>query len=165
MEQDIRFRKIRKEEFDCLKKLFPGDGELWKKYRAKCVGLLANHEMDTFVIETSTGVIGELTVNYTSHELQSETLPGRRVYLSAYRLERAHRGKGLGQKLLDYVLTDMQARGYTEFTIGVEEDNEIAKHIYFKYGFVVPIDYGDGDEFDPSKYTLYLKAAKDRKTE
>lgn len=72
-------------------------------------------------------------------------------------MEKEYRGKGLGQKLLDYVLKVMEARGYTEFTIGVEDDNEIAKHIYFKYGFVEPIDHGDGDEFDPSEYTLYLK--------
>ena len=25
--------------------------------------------------------------------------------------------------------------GYTEIIIGVEEDNEVAKHIYFKFGF------------------------------
>lgn len=157
MEQDIKFRMISQDEFDSLKKLFPGDEETWKKYRAKCRNLLVNREMDIFVIETGTGMIGELTVNYTSHELQTETIPGRRVYLAAYRLEKEYQGKGIGQKLFDYVLKVMQARGYTEFTIGVEEDNEVAKHIYFKYGFVEPIDHGYGDEFDPSEYTLYLK--------
>ena len=49
---------------------------------------------------------------------------------------------------------------YKEFTIGVEEDNEKAKHIYFKYGFTEAIDYGKGDEFDPTEYTLYLKKEK-----
>ncbi|MCM1179634.1 MAG: GNAT family N-acetyltransferase [Clostridium sp.] len=155
--EDIQYRMIRKDEFDRLKKLFPDDEETWKKYRAECMRRLANREMDIFVIETGTGIIGEVTVHYVSHELQSETIPGRRVYLGAYRLEPTYRGRGLGQKLLDYVLKMMEARGYTEFTIGVEEDNEIAKHIYFKYGFVKPIDHGYGDEFDPSEYTLYLR--------
>ena len=41
--------------------------------------------------------------------------------------------------------------------IGIEEDNEVAKHIYFKFGFNKAIDKGHGDEFDPSEYTLYLK--------
>ncbi len=158
MEQGIRFRMLGEDEFDSLKKLFPGDEEIWKKYRAERMNLLANKEIDVFVIEAETGMIGEITVYYTSHELQTETIPGRRVYLSAYRLEEAYRGKGLGQKLLDYVLKVMEAKGYTEFTIGVEDDNEIAKHIYFKYGFVDPIDHGYGDEFDPSEYTIYLNA-------
>ena len=46
---------------------------------------------------------------------------------------------------------------YTEITTGVEEDNEVAKHIYFKFGFNKAIDKGHGDEFDSSEYTLYLK--------
>lgn len=158
MERDIRFKKIDAEEFDRLKRLFPGDEELWKKYRAECVNRLTNHEMDIFVIEAEGEMVGELTVNYVSDELQSETIPGRRVYLAAYRVEKARQGKGLGQRLLAYVLKEMEARGYTEFTIGVEEDNALAKHIYFKYGFVDPIDHGEGDEFDPSAYTLYLRS-------
>lgn len=156
-EHDINFRMIKKEEFERLKSLFPGDEETWEKYKAMCLDRLANSEMDVFVVECGERFIGEVTVNYMSHELQSETIPGRRVYLAAYQLDGEYKGKGLGQKLLDYVLAAMEERGYTEFTIGVEEDNEVAKHIYFKYGFVDPIDHGQGDEFDPSEYTLYLK--------
>ena len=157
MEQNVRFKKIRKDEFDRLKRLFPSGEDTWKKYRGIRLGLLEDHKMDIFVAEAGADVIGELTVSYTSDELQSETVPGLRVYLSAYRVEAAHRGRGIGQKLLDYVLKAMEAEGYTEFTIGVEDDNEVAKHIYFKYGFADPIDHGDGDEFDPTAYTLYLR--------
>lgn len=59
---------------------------------------------------------------------------------------------------MDYTLTDLENRGITEFTIGVENDNEVAKHIYFKYGFTEEIDYGKGDVFDPTDYTLYMKS-------
>lgn len=38
MEQDIKFRRINQDEFDSLKKLFPGDEETWKKYRSKSPG-------------------------------------------------------------------------------------------------------------------------------
>lgn len=67
--------------------------------------------------------------------------------------------KQIKNQLLEYVYcTDYLINiGYTEFTIGVENDNEIAKHIYFKLGFTNAIDKGHGDEFDPSEYTLYLK--------
>ena len=75
----------------------------------------------------------------------------------AFRLDKKFQGKGLGQKLIKYAITDLESKGYTEFTIGVEDDNEIAKHIYFKLGFNEEIDKGRGDEFDPTDYTLYLK--------
>lgn len=153
----IRFRMIKKEEFVKLKSLFPDDDAMWEKYKAMCIERLSNGEMDTFVIECGECFIGEVTVHYVSDELQSETIPGRRVYLGAYRLDEEYRGKGLGQEFFAHVLGVMEARGYTEFTIGVEDDNEVAKHIYFKYGFVDPIDHGEGDEFDPSEYTLYLR--------
>lgn len=153
----IRFRMIKKEEFVKLKSLFPDDDAMWEKYKAMCIERLSNGEMDTFVIECGECFIGEVTVHYVSDELQSETIPGRRVYLGAYRLDEEYRGKGLGQEFFAHVLGVMEARGYTEFTIGVEDDNEVAKHIYFKYGFADPIDHGEGDEFDPSEYTLYLR--------
>lgn len=153
----IRFRMIKKEEFVKLKSLFPDDDAMWEKYKTMCIKRLSNGEMDIFVIECGKCFIGEVTVHYVSDELQSETIPGRRVYLGAYRLDEEYRGKGLGQEFLAHVLGVMEARGYTEFTIGVEDDNEVAKHIYFKYGFVDPIDHGEGDEFDPSEYTLYLR--------
>lgn len=87
----------------------------------------------------------------------SETMPGQRVYLQAFRLDKKCQGFGLGKKLIQFALTDLEQKGYTEFTIGVEEDNERAKHIYFKFGFTEAIDKGYGDEFDPSDYTLYLR--------
>ena len=35
VKRTINFRKIKKEEFDKLKSLFPGDEELWIKYKKK----------------------------------------------------------------------------------------------------------------------------------
>ena len=66
-----------------------------------------------------------------------------------------YQGQGLGQKLIKSCIDYLTNIGYTEFTIGVEEDNEIAKHIYFKFGFNKVIDKGHGDEFAPGEYTLY----------
>lgn len=62
--------------------------------------------------------------------------------------------------MVEYTLNDLEKHGYTAFTIGVEDDNEIAKHIYFKMGFNEAIDKGYGNEFDPCEYTLYLKDTK-----
>ena len=153
-------RKILKEEFIKLKNLFPGNEELWKKYESQRLKEFNNKEIDVYVIEENEKFIGEITVNYISHDLVAETIPDIRVYFEAYRIDKKYQGKGLGQKLIEYTINDLKQKGYKEFTIGVEEDNEKAKHIYFKYGFTKAIDYGKGDEFDPTEYTLYLKKEK-----
>ena len=150
-------RKILKQEFVKLKEMFPGNEELWIKYKDQRLKQLEDKEIDIYVIEEEEKFIGEITVNYISHELLTETIPNIRVYFEAFRINRKYQGKGLGQKLIEYTINDLKEKGFKEFTIGVEEDNEKAKHIYFKYGFTEAIDYGKGDEFDPSEYTLYLK--------
>ncbi|MDE7249950.1 MAG: GNAT family N-acetyltransferase, partial [Lachnospiraceae bacterium] len=95
-------------------------------------------------------------------DLSTEAIPNQRVYLQAFRLDKKCQGLGLGQKLIQYVLSDLEGQGYTEFTIGVEEDNIRAKHIYFKLGFTEAIDKGYGDEFDPSDYTLYMRSIQEK---
>ena len=161
MEKEYVIRKIYSSEFDKLKVLFnvqsPEDEKIWEKYRKIRLQQFDEKDADIYVIACGECFVGELSVYYSAHALKSEAIPGRRVYLSTYRLEKEYRKKGLGQRLLKFVLDDLEKRGYSEFTIGVEEDNDIAKHIYFKFGFTEAIDKGKGDEFDPSDYTLYLK--------
>lgn len=156
------FRKITKDEFDRLHDLFPDNEQMWSKYRDMRLKEFEKKEIDVYVIEQDNAFIGELSINYVSHDLDSETIPNRRVYLQAFRLDEKCQGSGLGQKLIQFVLSDLESQGYTEFTIGVEDDNERAKHIYFKSGFTEAIDKGYGDEFDPSDYTLYLRSVQKR---
>lgn len=155
--EDYKFRKISIDEFDKLYDLFPDDDDLWYKYREKRLKELSNKETDTYVIEVNDKFIGEVSVNYVSHDLETETIPDKRVYLQAYRVDKNYQGKGLGQQLIQYVLDDLESKGYTEFTIGVEEENLKAKHIYSKFGFTEEIDKGHGDVFDPTDYTLYMR--------
>lgn len=156
------FRKITKDEFDKLHDLFPDNEQMWSKYRDMRLKEFEKKEINVYVIEQDNAFIGELSINYVSHDLDSETIPNRRVYLQAFRLDKKCQGLGLGQKLIQFVLSDLESQGYTEFTIGVEDDNERAKHIYFKFGFTEAIDKGYGDEFDPSDYTLYLRSIQKR---
>ena len=152
------FRKITKDEFGKLYDLFPDNEQMWLKYRDMRLKEFDNKEIDVYVIELNNIFIGELSINYISHDLASETISGQRVYLQAFRLDQKYQGLVLGQKLMQFALSDLEQQGYTEFTIGVEEDNERAKHIYFKLGFTEAIDKGCGDEFDPSDYILYLRS-------
>lgn len=153
----MEFRKIKVEEFEKLKELFPDSEEMWFKYKNKRLKQFEKQEIDIFVIEDNKDIIGELTVNYKSHQLETETIPNKRVHLEAFRVDKKYQGQGLGQKLINYCIDYLTNIGYIEFTIGVEDDNEIAKHIYSKLGFNYAIDKGHGDEFNPCEYTLYLK--------
>lgn len=160
----MKFRKIKIDEFEKLKRLFPDNKEMWIKYKKERLEQFEQEEIDVFVIEENENIIGELTVNYKNHELETETIPNRRVYLEAFRVDKKYQGQGLGQKLINYCIDYLANIGYTEFTIGVEDDNKVAKHIYFKLGFTNAIDKGHENEFDPSEYTLYLKDIKNINT-
>jgi ribosomal protein S18 acetylase RimI-like enzyme len=151
----LNFRKLNKEEFEYLRRLSPKSVNL-EKYKKQRLEELDKKEIDIFVIEDNGIFIGELTINYINHKLETETIPGKRVYLEAFRIDKEFQGQGLGQKLIKYCIDTLSNNGYTEFTVGVEENNEKAKHIYFKYGFTEAIDRGYGDEFDPVSYILYL---------
>ena len=158
----MNFRKINKEEFEKLKRLFPGNEKMWIKYMEMRLQEFDKKEIDVFVIEDNGIFIGEITAEYVSHELENETIPNKRAYLAAFRVDKEYQNQRLGQKLINYCIEDLVEKGYTQFTIGVEDDNENAKHIYFKLGFTDAIDKGAGDEFDPSEYTLYLMDVEKR---
>lgn len=115
----------------------------------------------SFGQEFSSGqeLLGEVHVGYCSTD-EAEALPGKRAYLFAYRIKKGHHNKGLGTFLLRRVLCELEAQGYEEFTIGVEDDNESAKHIYHKLGFreVIGRRVGqDDEESAPYEYNLLLR--------
>ena len=156
----MKFRKIEIEEFDRLKILFPGNEKLWENYKRMQIEKLKKKQIDIFVIENNMDIIGEITANYKSNKLENEAKIKVRAYLEAFRIEKNYRGNGLGQKLINYCIDYLRNIGYTEFTIGVGDENEIAKHIYFKLGFTEMIGRGHGYDFDRSEYNLYLKKIK-----
>ncbi len=90
----MEFRKIKIEEFEKLKKLFPDNEKMWIKYKNKRVEELIKQEIDVFIIENNESIIGEITVNYKNHELETETIPNKRVYLEAFRIYKKYQGKG-----------------------------------------------------------------------
>lgn len=114
-------------------------------------------EYEIFGLFSGNELIGELHAKYKSDDA-CEAVPNKRAYLSAFRIRGDMQGGGLGKMLLQNVIAELSKRGYYEFTIGVEDDNDRAKHIYDSFGFTVNIarkyeEYqGDGYE-----YNLYLK--------
>ena len=59
---------------------------------------------------------------------------------------------------MNKVISILAEKGYSEFTIGVEDDNEKAIHIYSKLGFTQLIGrMSEEYQGDSYEYGLYLK--------
>lgn len=102
-------------------------------------------------------LIGELRVAY-KHNDERFAVINKRVYLYAFRIRKELQASGYGSFLINAVISTLSEKGYSEFTVGVEDDNEVALHIYSRLGFThligrIEEEYqGDGYE-----YGLYLK--------
>lgn len=60
---------------------------------------------------------------------------------------------------IDNIISLLAEKGCSEFTIGVEDGNETAKHIYSKLGFTQLIGrISEEYQGDSYEYGLYLKA-------
>jgi len=118
--------------------------------------------IDIFVLKDGRNLVGELHVMYQSEDVNF-AVRGRRAYLFAFRIHRDYQGKGYGKMLMKKVMNILREEGYYEFTIGVEDDNWKAKHIYRSFGFDEMLlrkkEEYQGDEYE---YNLYLSYFRDK---
>lgn len=118
---------------------------------------IENEVVDIFTLFDGAKIIGELRVKYISDDNRF-TEKGKRVYLYAFRIHQKHQGKGLGNFLLENVLKILAENGYSEFTVGVEDDNARARYMYEKYGFTELIaKIKESYQGDSYEYDLLLK--------
>lgn len=115
-----------------------------------------NGTIDIFVMFDDDHPIGELHAAYEGDD--ERAVKGKRAYLFAFRIHEDYQGRGYGKRLLQSVIDTLFKQGYAEFTVGVEDNNTKAKHIYDSFGFndLIARKYeeyqGDGYE-----YGLYLR--------
>lgn len=118
---------------------------------------IENGIVDIFALFDNDKLIGELHVKYDNEDKEFAE-KGKRAYLFAFRVHKDYQGKGLGSYLLKTVIDELNANGYHELTVGVEDDNIRAKYMYEKYGFIQPIarikETYQGDIYE---YDLLLK--------
>ncbi|MBQ2953667.1 MAG: GNAT family N-acetyltransferase [Clostridia bacterium] len=115
-----------------------------------------------FLLLEDDELIGELHVTWRSAD-PLIAIDGQRAYLSAFRIREDKQGVGYGSFLLDAIIRmidqgmfqDSTHQGiYREITVGVEDDNPRARHMYEKRGFTQRIarcreSYQDDEyEFD-----------------
>ena len=114
---------------------------------------IENGIVDIFALFDDSKLIGELHVKYDNED-KDFAEKGKRAYLFAFRVHKDYQGKGLGSYLLKTVIDELNANGYHELTVGVEDDNIRARYMYEKLGFIHPIAriketyQGDSYEYD-----------------
>ena len=114
---------------------------------------IENGIIDIFALFDNDNLIGELHVKYDNED-KDFAEKGKRAYLFAFRVHKDYQGKGLGSYLLETVIDELNANGYHELTVGVEDDNMRARYMYEKCGFTQPIAriketyQGDSYEYD-----------------
>ncbi len=118
---------------------------------------IENGVIDIFGLFDGDKIIGELRAKYISDDNRF-AIKDKRAYLYAFRIHKEYQGKGLGNFLLENVLNILQENGYSEFTVGVEDDNLKARYMYEKHWFTEPIarikESYQGDSYE---YDLLLK--------
>ena len=118
---------------------------------------IENDVVDIFALFDNDKLIGELHVKYENED-KDFAEKGKRAYLFAFRVHKDYQGKGLGSYLLETVIDELNANGYHELTVGVEDDNIRARYMYEKHGFIYPIArIKETYQCDSYEYELLLK--------
>ena len=124
---------------------------------SECTYDIQNGIIDIFVLYDKDVLIGELRVMYESND-ENYAIRGRRAYMFAFRVRENFQNKGYGTYLLKSVLAVLKENGYCEFTVGVEDDNFRAIHMYQALGFnELLLRKQEEYQGDAYEYNLYLK--------
>ncbi len=84
---------------------------------------LVKENIEFWTIDTGTSkLIGELYIFWNSED-KDEADGVKRAYLCALRIDPKHQGMGLSSKLMKTVTERILEKGFTEITIGIDNDN------------------------------------------
>lgn len=152
---NMKIERMKEEKLHILTELFHYNDV--EQMLSECAHDIQNKIVDIFVLYQKDVLIGELRVMYESAD-KNYAVRGRRAYIFAFRVREEFQNKGYGTYLLKEVLALLEKNGYCEFTVGAEDDNFKAKHIYQNFGFneflLRKREEYQGDAYE---YNLYLK--------
>ena len=151
----MELKKLAVQELYVLTELF--DYNNVEQMIFECTHDIQNGIIDIFVLYDKDVLIGELHVMYESDD-ENYAIRGRRAYLFAFRVREDFQNKGYGTYLLKTVLAVLKEHGYCEFTVGVEDDNFRAIHMYQALGFdEILLRKQEEYQGDAYEYNLYLR--------
>ncbi|MCM1300063.1 MAG: GNAT family N-acetyltransferase [Firmicutes bacterium] len=111
------------------------DMSRYENFQATRQSNLENCREICVVAEHEGRFVGELSMMTQNANIPVAVIPNKRIYLFGLRILPEFQRRGIGTALLEYAVRLCARRGIFEFTIGVEQDNEIARKMYKKMGF------------------------------
>ena len=102
---------------------------------SECTQNIQNGIIDIFVLYDNSELIGELHVMYESDDENYAALRQAGVSVCVSGVREDHQNKGYGTHFLKAVMSLLKENGYYEFTVGVEDENFRAMHMYQVLGF------------------------------
>jgi|GEM_PF-259591 len=128
--------KIRRATIDEFKKLWKYSETQTYKY---FLSNLINKNIEFWTVDNNGTLIGELYIFWDSED-KDEANGLNRAYLCAYRIQKEYQGKGIGSKLMKRVIVRVKERGFTELTIGIDNDDYMKlAAMYNHFGFTTQI--------------------------
>ncbi len=104
-----------------------------------------------FIYKLNGEFIGEGALVFDTGD-SDYTVPGIRIYVSRMIVKKEYRNRGIGSKILEFLVEKAKEMGYREMTIGVDKDNVNALGLYKKFGFTEVLF--DGADKDGEYYKL-----------
>ena len=151
----MKIEKLSVNHLHILTELF--DYNNVEQMMSECAHDIQNGIIDIFVLYDKGILVGELHVMYENDD-ENYAIRGRRAYLFAFRVREDFQNKGYGTYLLKTVLAVLKELGYCEFTVGVEDDNFRAIHMYQALGFdEILLRKQEEYQGDAYEYNLYLR--------
>ena len=151
----MKVERLAADDLSILTELF--DYHDARQMIAECAREIQSRKIDIFVLFDQGILVGELHAMYDGDDADA-AVRGKRAYLFAFRVREGFQNRGYGTFLMKTVLAILKEKGYSEFTIGVEDDNARAIHMYQALGFTELIarkqEAYQGDAYE---YGLYLK--------
>jgi ribosomal protein S18 acetylase RimI-like enzyme len=118
LEWNGEFQKFRVLYQDVYQSSLRGDAIMW----------IADHK--------TRGIIGQLFVQLVS--TRKELADGmERAYLYGFRIQPSFRGRGIGSQMLTVAESDLRERGYRKISLNVSRENEEARQLYERNGYVI----------------------------
>ncbi len=94
--------------------------------------ILENPQFGTiFIIKVDNQIVGMINILYTF----STALGSKVAILEDLIIDKNHRGKGFGKKLVNFAIEDSKDKGCKRVTLLTDNTNDIAKEFYTKMGF------------------------------
>ncbi len=151
----LSVRKLSPDELELLLELFYYNDS--SEMLVENTNNILSEKIDIFGLFSDNKLIGEIRAAYVNED-ERFAVKGKRAYIYAFRISEELQGNGYGSFLINNVISRLSETGYTEFTIGVEDDNTVAMHIYENLGFTHMVcrvrESYQGDFYE---YGLYLK--------